>query len=158
LYLLGRNDVIVGAVLSAILLLTLIAFPRHLKPAVICLLLIWTTTAAFVIYDWWRGSKRIEHIVATASFDASCADPALPIRVSFRNDNNVAVQRLTYTLEGFEPAFRASVAFDPYQVSERRIEASETFAACRSFRLRNNERVEPQRLEWRVTVISAEFD
>jgi hypothetical protein len=150
--------VIVGAVLSAILLLTLIAFPRHLKPVVICLLLIWATTAAFVIYDWWRGSQRLEHVVATASFDAACPDAALPIRVSFRNDNDVAVQRLTYTLEGFEPAFRASVAFDPYQVSERRIEAGETFAACRAFRLRNNERVEPQRLEWRVTVISAEFD
>lgn len=149
---------IVGAVLSAILLLTLIAFPRHLKPVVICLLLIWGATAAFVISDWWRGSQRLGHVVATASFDTTCADPALPIRVSFRNDNDVAVQRLTYTLEGFEPAFRASVAFDPYQVSERRIEAGETFAACRAFRLRNNERVEPQRLEWRVTVISAEFD
>ncbi|MBO9656536.1 hypothetical protein O3S81_02010 [Agrobacterium sp. SOY23] len=149
---------IVGAVLSAILLLTLIAFPRHLKSVVICLLLIWTTTAAFVIYDWWRGSKRLEHIIATADFDASCPDAALPIRVSFRNDNNVAVQRLTYTLEGFEPAFRASVTFDPYQVSERRIEAGETFSACRSFRLRGNERAEPQRLEWRVTVVSAEFD
>jgi hypothetical protein len=151
--------VIVGAVLSAILLLTLIAFPRHLKSVVICLLVIWTATAAFVIYDWRRGSQRLDHVVATAGFDAAaCTDPALPIRVSFRNDNNVAVQRLTYTLEGFEPAFRASVSFDPYQVSERRIEAGETFAACRSFRLRNNERVEPQRLEWRVTVISAEFD
>lgn len=149
---------IVGAVLSAILLLTLIAFPRHLKPVVICLLLIWSGTATFVIYDWRRSSQRLEHIVATAGFEAACPDPAQPIRVSFRNDNNVAVQRLTYTLEGFEPAFRASVSFDPYQVSERRIEAGETFAACRTFRLRNNERVEPQRLEWRVTVISAEFD
>ncbi|NTE35013.1 hypothetical protein [Agrobacterium tumefaciens] len=149
---------IVGAVLSAILLLTLIAFPRHLKSVVICLLLIWTATAAFVIYDWWRGNQRLDHIVASAGFDASCPDAALPIRVSFRNDNNVAVQRLTYTLEGFEPAFRASVSFDPYQVSERRIEAGETFSACRAFRMRNNERVEPQRLEWRVTVISAEFD
>ncbi len=148
---------IVGAVLSAILLISLIAFPRHLKSVVIGLLLIWTTTAAFVIYDWQRGSQRLEHIIATASFDAACPDPALPIRVSFRNDNAVAVQRLTYTLEGFEPAFRASVAFDPYQVSERRIEAGQTFSACRSFRLRNNERVQPQRLEWRVTVISAEF-
>ncbi|MGP4667515.1 hypothetical protein [Agrobacterium pusense] len=149
---------IVGAVLSAILLLTLIAFPRHLKPVVIGLLLIWAGTAAFVIYDWRRSSQRLEHIVATAGFEAACPDPALPIRVSFRNDNNVAIQRLTYTLEGFEPAFRASVSFDPYQVSERRIEAGETFAACRTFRLRNNERVEPQRLEWRITVISAEFD
>lgn len=149
---------IVGAVLSAILLLTLIAFPRHLKSVVICLLLIWTTTAAFVIYDWRRGNQRLDHIVASAEFDAACPDAVLPIRVSFRNDNNVAVQRLTYTLEGFEPAFRASVSFDPYQVSERRIEAGETFAACRAFRMRNNERVEPQRLEWRVTVISAEFD
>ena len=48
---------IVGAVLSAILLLALIAFPRHLKSVVICLLLIWTATAAFVIYDWWRGNQ-----------------------------------------------------------------------------------------------------
>ena len=118
---------IVGAVLSAVLLLTLIAFPRHLKPVVICLLLIWGATAAFVIYDWWRGGQRLGHVIATASFDAACPDPALPIRVSFRNDNNVAVQRLTYTLEGFEPAFRASVAFDPYQVSERRIEAGGDF-------------------------------
>ena len=97
-------------------------------------------------------------LLSPAGFDAACPDAALPIRVSFRNDNNVAVQRLTYTLEGFEPAFRASVSFDPYQVSERRIEAGETFSACRAFRMRNNERVEPQRLEWRVTVISAEFD
>lgn len=149
---------IVGAVLSAVLLLTLIAFPRHLKPVVICLLLIWTATAAFVIYDWRRGSQRLDHVIATAGFDAACTDTAAPIRVSFRNDNDVAIQRLTYTLEGFEPAFRASVAFDPYQVSERRIEAGEIFAACRAFRLRNNERVDPQRLEWRVSVISAEFD
>lgn len=148
---------IVGAVLSAILLLVLIAFPRHLKPVVICLLLIWATTAAFVIFDWWRSGQRLEHVVATASFDPSCADTASPIRVSFRNDNDVALKRLTYTLEGFEPAFRASVSFDPYQVSERRIEAGETFAACRAFRLRNNQNVEPRRLEWRVTVISAEF-
>jgi hypothetical protein len=49
------GDVIVGAVLSAILLLTLIAFPRHLKSVVICLLLIWTVTAAFVIYDGLPG-------------------------------------------------------------------------------------------------------
>ncbi len=48
---------IVGAVLSAILLISLIAFPRHLKSVVIGLLLIWTTTAAFVIYDWQRGSQ-----------------------------------------------------------------------------------------------------
>lgn len=149
---------IVGAVLSVILLLTLIAFPRNLKPVVIGLLLIWACTAAFVLHDWWRGNQRLDHVIATAEFDATCPDSALPIRVSFRNDNDVALQRLTYTLEGFEPAFRASVAFDPYQVSERRIEAGQTFAACRAFRLRNNERVEPQRLEWRVTVISAEFD
>ena len=149
---------IVGAVLSAILLLTLIAFPRHLKSVVICLLLIWTATAAFVIYDWRRGNQRLDHIVASAAFDSVCPDAALPIRVSFRNDNDVAVQRLTYTLEGFEPAFRASVSFDPYQVSERRIEAGETFFFFLAFRMRNNESVEPQRLEWRVTVISAEFE
>ncbi len=65
---------IVGAVLSAILLISLIAFPRHLKSVVIGLLLIWTTTAAFVIYDWQRGSQRLEHIIATASFDAACPD------------------------------------------------------------------------------------
>jgi hypothetical protein len=149
---------IVGIVLTAALLLSLIAYPRHLKPVVIGLLIVWASTAAWVLFDWTRSGERVDAIIATASFDQSCTDTNAPIRLSFQNTNDVAVKRLTYTLEGFEAAFRASVSFDPYQVSERRLEPHETYAACRPFRLRNNENVDPRSLEWRVTINSAEFE
>ena len=149
---------IVGIVLTAALLLFLMAFPRHLKPVVIGLAIVWASTVAWVMFDWWRSGERLNAIVATASFDPSCTEANAPIRVSFQNTNSVAVRRLTYTLEGFEAAFRASVSFDPYQVSERRLEPHETYAACRPFRLRNNENVDARNLEWRVTVNSAEFE
>ncbi|KQO82259.1 hypothetical protein [Rhizobium sp. Leaf262] len=149
---------IVGIVLTAILMCFLIAFPRHLKPVVVGLAIVWACTASWVLFDWLRSGERVEAIIATASFDPSCTDAAAPIRLSFQNTNDVAVRRLTYTLEGFQPAFRASVSFDPYQVSERRLEPHETYAACRPFRLRNNENVDARTLEWRVTVNSAEFE
>ncbi|MGV1752291.1 hypothetical protein [Agrobacterium sp. CG674] len=149
---------IFGIVLSAILICALIAYPKHLKKIVAALAIIWAATAAYVLFDWLRASERVEAIIATASFDPTCVEANAPIRVTFHNTNDVAVRRLTYTLEGFEAAFRASVSFDPYQVSERRLEAQETFAACRPFRLRNNENVDPRSLEWRVTVNSAEFE
>ncbi|MDS7597588.1 hypothetical protein [Agrobacterium tumefaciens] len=149
---------IFAAVLSALLLMTLIAFPRYLKPAVLCLGLVWGTTAAFVMYDWFQGGKRLEHVIATAALDTTCSDPASPLRVTIRNGNSVAVTHLTYTLEGFEPGFRVSVVFEPYQASNVRIEPDGTLTVCRAFRLRNNERVEPSRLEWLVTINSAEFD
>jgi len=154
----GGDGVIVAAVLSALLLVTLIAFPRYLKPAVLCLGLVWGVTAAIVVFDGFRGGNRLENIVATAAFDATCTDPALPVQVSFRNDNRVAVKRLTYTLEGFEQDVGVSVAFNPYQTSDKRIEPGESFATCRAYRLRNNERVDASTLNWRVTINSAEFD
>ena len=149
---------IVGIVLTAALLLSLIAYPRRLKPVVIGLVIVWVGTAAWVLFDWARSGERVDAIIATASFDQSCTDANAPIRLSFQNTNDVAVKRLTYTLEGFEAAFRASVSFDPYQVSERRLEPHETYAACRPFRLRNNENVDPRSLEWRVSINSAEFE
>lgn len=149
---------IVGVVLTLALLVFLIIYPRHLKPVVISLAVVWSATAAWVLFDWLRSGERLEAIVATASFDPTCAEPGAPIRLTFQNTNDVPVRRLTYTLEGYEAAFRASVSFDPYQVSERRLEPHETYAACRPFRLRNNENVDPKKLEWRVTVNSAEFD
>lgn len=149
---------ILGIVLTAILMCVLIAFPRHLKAIVISLAIVWASTAGWVLFDWLRSGERVEAIVATATFDPSCMEANAPIRVSFQNTNTVAVRRLTYTLEGFEAAFRASVSFDPYQVSERRLEPHETYAACRPFRLRNNEKVDARNLEWRVTVNSAEFE
>ena len=149
---------IVGVVLTATLLLFLIAYPRHLKPVVISLGVIWACMAVWIVFDWIRSGERLEAIIATATYDTTCQDANAPLRVSFQNTNNVAVRRLTYTLEGFEPAFRASVSFDPYQISERRLEAHETYAACRPFRLRNNENVDPRNLEWRVTINSAEFE
>ena len=149
---------IFGIVLSAILICALIAYPKHLKKIVAALAIIWAATAAYVLFDWLRAGERVEAIIATASFDPTCVEANAPIRVTFHNTNDVAVRRSTYTLEGFEAAFRASVSFDPYQVSERRLEAQETFAACRPFRLRNNENVDPRNLEWRVTVNSAEFE
>lgn len=149
---------IVGIVLTAALLLFLIAYPKHLKPVVIGLAVVWAATAAWVLFDWLRTGERVEAIIATASFDPSCTEASAPIRITFQNTNNVPVRRLTYTLEGFEAAFRASVSFDPYQVSERRLEAHESYAACRPFRLRNNENVDPKNLEWRVTINSAEFE
>lgn len=152
------TQMIVGVVLTVLLLVSLMIYPRHLKPVVIGLALVWSVTAAWVLFDWLRSGERLEAIIATASFDPACTGPDAPIRVTFQNTNDVAVRRLTYTLEGFEAAFRASVSFDPYQVSERRLEAQETYAACRPFRLRNNEHVDPKTLEWRVTINSAEFD
>jgi hypothetical protein len=149
---------IVGVVLTAILLVFLMTYPKHLKLIVIGLALVWSSMAAWVVFDWLRSGERLEAIIATASFDPSCTEANAPIRVAFQNTNNVAVNRLTYTLEGFEAAFRASVSFDPYQVSERRLEPHESYAACRPFRLRNNENVDPANLEWRVTVNSAEFE
>lgn len=149
---------IVGIILTAALLLCLMAYPRHLKPVVTALAVVWAGTAVWVFFDWTRSAERVDAIIATASFDQSCTDANAPIRLSFQNTNNVAVKRLTYTLEGFEAAFRASVSFDPYQVSERRLEPHETYAACRPFRLRNNENVDPKNLEWRVTINSAEFE
>ncbi|WP_113093789.1 hypothetical protein [Agrobacterium sp. fls2-241-TYG-188a] len=149
---------IVGVVLSVALLVFLIIYPRHLKPVVIAFAVIWSATAAWVLFDWLRSGERLEAIVATAAYDATCTEPGAPLRVTFQNTNDVAVRRLTYTLEGFEAAFRASVSFDPYQVSERRLEAHESYGACRPFRLRNNENVDPKTLEWRVTINSAEFD
>lgn len=149
---------IVGVVLTAVMLLFLLAFPKRVKPVVIGLAAIWASMAAYIVFDWMRSGQRVEAIIATASFDPTCQDPKAPIRLSFQNANDVAVRRITYTLEGFEPAFRASVALDSYQVSERRLEAHETFAACRPFRLRNNENVDPSTLDWRVSVNSAEFD
>ncbi|KAA3512500.1 hypothetical protein RMS29_009580 [Agrobacterium rosae] len=149
---------IVGIVLTAILMLFLIAYPKRLKPVVIGLAVIWSGTATWILFDGLRSGERVKAIIATALFDPTCTEANAPIRLSFQNTNNVAVRRLTYTLEGFEAAFRASVSFDPYQISERRIEANETYAACRPFRLRNNETVDPKNLEWRVTIDSAEFD
>ncbi|NTJ42887.1 hypothetical protein G6L28_09805 [Agrobacterium larrymoorei] len=148
---------IVGFVLTAALLLFLIAFPRKLKPIVVGLVVVWVATALWIVFDWMRTGDRLAAIVATASYDTSCQDPRAPIRLSFQNANNIAVRRVTYTLEGFEAAFRVSVSFDPYQVSERRLEPHETYAACRPFRLRNNENVDPSTLDWRVTIDSAEF-
>lgn len=149
---------IVGIVLTAILMLFLIAYPKRLKPVVVGLAIIWSATAAWNVFDGFRSGDRVKAIIATASFDPSCTDANAPIRLSFHNTNSVAVRRLTYTLEGFEAAFRASVSFSPYQVSERRLEPNETYAACRPFRLRNNENADPRKLEWRVTIDSAEFD
>jgi hypothetical protein len=149
---------IVGIVLTAILMLFLIAYPKHLKPVVVALAVVWSATAAWNIFDGMRSGERIKAIIAKASLDPTCTDANAPIRLSFHNTNKVAVRRLTYTLKGFEAAFRASVSFAPYQVSERRLEPNETYAACRPFRLRNNENVDPKTLEWRVTIDSAEFD
>ncbi len=149
---------IVGFVLTAALLVFLIAFPSRLKPVVIGLVIVWVATAMWIMFDWIRTGDRLEAIIATASYDTSCQDPRAPIRLSFQNTNDVAVRRLTYTLEGFEAAFRVSVSFDPYQVSERRLEPHETYAACRPFRLGNKENVDPSTLDWRVTLDSAEFD
>lgn len=149
---------IVGIVLTAILMSFLIAYPKHLKPIVIGLAVVWSGTVAWVVFDWLRSGERLEAIVATATYDPSCLEANAPIRVTFQNTNSVAVRRLTYTLEGFEAAFRASVSFDPYQISERRLEPHESYGACRPFRLRNNENVDARNLEWRVTVNSAEFE
>ncbi|KXG85959.1 hypothetical protein [Agrobacterium bohemicum] len=149
---------IVGIVLTAILMLFLIAYPKRLKPVVVGLAIVWACTVSWVVFDWWRSGERLNAIIATASFDPTCTDANAPIRLSFHNTNGVSVRRLTYTLEGFEAAFRASASFNPYQVSEHRLEPNETYAACRPFRLRNNENVDPRKLEWRVTIDSAEFD
>ncbi|MEJ8311551.1 hypothetical protein [Agrobacterium larrymoorei] len=149
---------IVGIVLTVALLLFLIAFPRHLKPVVAALAVVWACLGGWVLFDWVRYGERLEKIIATAAYDPTCRDENAPIRVSFQNTNDVAVERLTYTLEGFEPAFRAPISLEAYQPNERRLGPHESYAACRPFRLRSNEQADPARLEWRVTVNSADFE
>ena len=113
---------IVGIALTVVLLIVALLRPQRMKPVLAGIMLVWVASAIWLYVDNVRSEKRLVNIIATASFDSTCADPEMPIRVTFDNRNNVAVEHLTYTLEGFEPAFRASVSLDAYQVSARRLE------------------------------------
>lgn len=149
---------IVGIALTVLLLVMAIIFPQRMKSILAGILAVWLAFALWVYYDSVRSANRLNNIVATAALDATCTDPLAPMRITFENKNDVAVQHLTYTLEGFEKAFRSSVALDGYQPNARRLEAGETYSACRSFRMRNNETANPATLEWRVTINSAVFE
>lgn len=148
---------IFGIVLTALLLLFLIKFPRFLKPVVSIIALIWIATAALVFYDWSKTNERRALLVGSAKLDDSCSDPRMPLLVTFENRSDAAVQQFTYRLEGYQPAFRAPMTLDPYQTSNVVIEAGDSYSACRAFRLKSNETVDPAILEWRVTVDSAIF-
>lgn len=148
---------IFGVVLTALLLLFLIKFPRFLKPVVAVIALIWIVTAALVFYDWAKTNERRAQFVGSAKLDASCTDPKLPLLVTFENRSDAAVQQFTYRIEGFQPAFRAPATLDSYQTSQVTIEAGQSYSACRSFRMKSNENVDPAILEWRVSVESAVF-
>lgn len=149
---------IVGIALTVVLLIVALLRPQKMKPVLAGIMLVWVSSAIWIYLDNVRTEKRLINIVATASFDAACTDPQMPIRLTFENRNDVAVEHLTYTLEGFEKAFRSSVALDGYQPNARRLEAGETYSACRSFRMRNNQTANPSTLDWRVTINSAVFE
>lgn len=148
---------IIGFIITAALLVYLIAIPRHLKPVAAILAAVWAVTAVLVFYDHLKSNERQDNIVSTAVIDASCEDPRAPLKVSFENRNDVPVRKLTYKIEAFEPAFRVSVVVEPYQISEVEVAAGATYSACRAFRMRNGEKSDPAKLDWKVSILSAQF-
>lgn len=148
---------IFGVVLTALLLLFLIKFPRFLKPVVSIIALIWIVTAALVFYDWAKTNERRDLLIGSAKLDASCSDARLPLLVTFENRSDADVTQFTYRIEGYQPAFRAPATLDSYQTSTVAIEAGQSYSACRAFRMKSNENVDPAMLEWRVSVESAVF-
>ncbi|WP_313615980.1 hypothetical protein [Agrobacterium sp.] len=149
---------IVGIVASLVLALFAFAFPQRMKLVLAGLVIVWVGSAIAIYWETVKTGERLAKIVATAVWDETCTDPKAPLRITFKNDNASPVLKLNYTLEGFEPAFRASVAYDGYQRSNVRIAAGESYTACRAFRMRSSENAEPSGLNWVVTVNSAEFE
>jgi hypothetical protein len=148
---------IFGIVLTALLLLFLIKFPRFLKPVVSIIAVIWIVMAGLVFYDWAKSTERRELLIGSAKLDASCTDPNLPLLVTFDNRSDAPATQFTYRIEGFLPAFRTPVTLDAYQISNVRIEAGASYSACRAFRMKSSENADPALLEWRVSVESALF-
>jgi hypothetical protein len=148
---------IFGIVLTALLLLFLIKFPRFLKPVVSIIAVIWIVMAGLVFYDWTKSSERRELLIGSAKLDPSCTDPNLPLLVTFDNRSDAPTAQFTYRIEGFLPAFRAPVTLDAYQTANVRIEAGASYSACRAFRMKSSESADPAKLEWRVSVESALF-
>ena len=149
---------IVGIIASIVLAGFAFVFPQRMKLVLTALVIVWVASAAMIYWETVKASERLTRIVATAAIDPTCTDPKLPLRITFKNDNSSAILKLGYTLEGFEPAFRASVAYDGYQSSNVRIAAGESYSACRAFRMRGSESASPATLNWVVTVNSAEFE
>lgn len=149
---------IVGVVASIVLALFAFVFPQRMKLVLIALVIVWVASAAAIYWETVKSSERFSKIIASAKWDTTCNDPKAPLRITFKNDNQVAVLKLNYTLEGFEPAFRASVSYDGYQSSNVRIAAGESYSACRPFHMRSSENAAPASLNWVVTVNSAEFE
>lgn len=148
---------IFGIVVTALLLVFLIKFPRFLKPVVSSIAVIWILMAALVFYDWYKTSERREQLIGSAKLDVSCTDARLPLLVNFENRSDAAVTHFTYRIEGFQPAFRAPATLDSYQTANVTIEAGATYSACRAFRMKSSENVDPAILEWQVSVESAVF-
>lgn len=149
---------IVGIVASVVLALFAFVFPQRMKLVLTALLIVWVASAAAIYWETVKTTERLSKIIATAAWDVTCTDPQTPLRITFKNDNSSAVVKLNYTLEGFEAAFRASLAYDGYQSSNVRIGAGESYSACRAFRMRGSESAAPSSLNWVVTVNSAEFE
>lgn len=148
---------IVGIAATLLLLAFLIGFPRHLKPVVSLIGIVWLVMGVSLIFDWQRGNARRASVIGSAMIDPSCTDPRAPLRLTFDNQSDATALRLTYRVEGFQPAFRVPVASDTYQISQVPIGPGESYSACRSFRMGSGETGDPAMLEWRVTIDSAEF-
>lgn len=149
---------IVGAILTAILVLFGIAFPSRIRLVIGALIVVWISTAIFIVFDARQTTARLARITGTAALDSTCTDNRTPLRVTFVNNNDRAVLHFTYTIEGFEPAFRVPIARDSYQPGNIRLNAGETYSACRNYSMPGTERTDPARLEWKVTVNSADFE
>lgn len=149
---------IVGAILTAILVLFAFIYPHRIKYVLAGLAIVWIGTAVSIYLETVRTAERLLKIVATAAIDPTCPDPKSPLRLTFRNDNTMAVHKITYTIEGFEQAFRSAVSYDGYQVSNIPLNAGESYSACRPYRMRSNESSNPANLDWLVTVNSAQFE
>jgi hypothetical protein len=103
-----------------------------------------------------------EAVVATASVDpAACPDPASPIKVEFRNDNDGALQRLSFSLIGRLEG-HSSIAYRGFLRDDKIIEPGGSTVTCygllpHGFAAPRPDAIRPLDYEWSVDISLVDF-
>jgi hypothetical protein len=116
---------------------------------------------ASVLQTPQRGPS-VDSVSATAAFDpTTCSDPATPILVELRNQNETAVQRLSFTLVG-QLKGHSSVSYRGSLRDDKIIEAGHTSRTCYALRPLGfapprPETIVPEDYDWSVDISLIDF-
>jgi hypothetical protein len=114
------------------------------------------------VFDKAQRGSRTEAIVASATLDGqACPDPAMPILIELKNDNDRAVQRLSFTLFG-KLKGQASVSYRAFLREDQVLAAGQTARICHAllphaFAPPRPETIVPGNYDWSVDLALVDF-